>query len=405
MAIAHQRFAENLVKDTLSLDESWCLDPECPRRILAQGQEERVGLDLTPFEARPQAATAADYFQDVDTLEALFTAYRKVRQMENFEDDCPSLHPNVHPYATEFLEILLREAKDSMTDADARRIAMWVEHFDLYVAVKAVESLLNSRVDVSLLEIAEAENWDLHFDHIAIPCGSARDHDAEDVAVLLRYRYDYCVSQIPEQQYYDFSNGWNAYPLYKILENGQVLRVLLYQSDDSRPEQITRHWNRVYGFTADHLAIRATRRVDGQRVTVALDELVGALRKRGGAVFSPTGHYTSGLLTQVFMRPERTPRLPAELKRELAAHGGNLETTIENGKLLELVSRREMSPERAHEFFALYGLTYEPANPLHSAPIYSYFLPLQTAQDANAFLGDQNKGWNATNAEPDCLGC
>ncbi len=38
-----------------------------------------------------------------------------------------------------------------------------------------------------------------------------------------------------------------------------------------------------------------------------------------------------------------------------------------------------MPPELAERFFQLYGLPYTPENPLHSAPIYPYFLPEQAA--------------------------
>lgn len=57
----------------------------------------------------------------------------------------------------------------------------------------------------------------------------------------------------------------------------------------------------------------------------------------------------------------------------------NWKKTIENAKLLELVSRRELDPELARQYFALYSLEYDVKNPHHSAPVYQYFLPAQAA--------------------------
>ena len=114
-------------------------------------------------------------------------------------------------------------------------------------------------------------------------------------------------------------------------------------------------------------------------MAVTLEELCDALAERGVGVMEATGHYTEGLLLQVFTRPERTPRIPRAITEGLARLGAGLETKIQNGKLLELVARREMPPELAERFFHLYGLPYTPENPLHSAPIYPYFLPEQAA--------------------------
>ncbi len=53
--------------------------------------------------------------------------------------------------------------------------------------------------------------------------------------------------------------------------------------------------------------------------------------------------------------------------------------SIENGKLLELVSRREMTELLKPAYFALYDIEFDSENPLHSAPVYPYFLPVQAA--------------------------
>jgi hypothetical protein len=232
---------------------------------------------------------------------------------------------------------------------------------------------------LALLKLAEEQGWEVHFDHLAIRCGSRLRQGCLQVVALLRDHHGYLPPQIKEEESYQFPDGWDAYPLYKILENGQVLRLFLDESDGSDPRQIIQHWNRVYGFTAHHLAIRASRKIDEGRMAIPLDEVAAALAQKGIGIMTPTGAYTQGLLVQVFTRPEWNPEVPVEIKRELSAIAPELETTIENGKLLELLSRREMPAAMARDYFALYGITYEPNSPLHSAPCYQYFLPAQAA--------------------------
>lgn len=91
-----------------------------------------------------------------------------------------------NPPAQCFLEALFTKAQANLTDADACRIARFVQNLDIYVAVRAVESLLNNRADLALLALAEAQGWIVHFDHIAIRCGSAATQSAEQVSQLLQ---------------------------------------------------------------------------------------------------------------------------------------------------------------------------------------------------------------------------
>ena len=56
---------------------------------------------------------------------------------------------------------------------------------------------------------------------------------------------------------------------------------------------------------------------------------------------------------------------------------------VQNAKLLELVSRAEVSAPLAEHYFKLYGLRYDAGNPLHSVPAYQYFLPAQAAHVIN----------------------
>lgn len=106
-----------------------------------------------------------------------------------------------------------------------------------------------------------------------------------------------------------------------MLDNGQVLRLFIDQSDAGHPAQIIQHWNHVYGYTAHHLAMRATRLQAGARVAVTLDEMIEALSNRGIGIMEATGYYTEGLLLQVFTRPERAARIPEAIKEFLAAYG------------------------------------------------------------------------------------
>jgi hypothetical protein len=371
-------FAKRLVATLLREASQLTPDPENPCRIqVTRGKGDRVLLDLTPFQGQPQPATARPYFQHVLTMDDLLHAYQQANTAIPFEKDLLEISPS--QAAQSFLETLLAQAQANLKDTDAQRIARFVQDFDIYVAVKAVESLLNSHADLTLLALAEAHGWIVHFDHVAIRCGSAATRAAEQVSRLLQEAHGYRPSQIENEVFYHFPEGWSAYPLYKILDNGQVLRVFLDQSDTDAPAQIIQHWHQVYGFTAHHLALRASQQKQGKRQAVSLKMLIQALSGQGIECMEATGHYTAGLLLQVFARPERNIKVAPEIKQKLAAVDPALEYSIENGKLLELVSRREMPPALARDYFTLYGLTYAPNNPLHSAPYYTYFLPAQAA--------------------------
>jgi hypothetical protein len=382
----HAQLATEVASAVLAGTSRLRIDPGDPTRVqMHNALGEQVSVTLEPVRAEIKPPTARRYFAGVRTPAELLSAYREASRALPFEMDLPEARRRVHPYATEFLHGLFDDACSVLEDRDAARIARWVQDFDIYVAVKAVESLLNSKADLALLEIAEARGWCVHFDHLAIRCGSEETGDAERVAGLLIGAHDYVASQIPGEDFYRFADGWSAYLLYKMLDNGQVLRLFIDQSDAGHPTQIIQHWNYLYGYTAHHLAIRATRpplsNGDqlGARKAVTLEELCDALAERGIGIMEATGHYTEGLLLQVFTRPERTPRIPGTITEGLARLCAGLETKIQNGKLLELVSRREMPPDLAERFFQLYGLPYLPENPLHSAPIYPYFLPEQAA--------------------------
>jgi len=124
--------------------------------------------------------------------------------------------------------------------------------------------------------------------------------------------------------------------------------------------------------------MRFTRVLEGRRVAVGLDEVISAIAEAGGSTMAATGQYTQGLLEQVFTRPERNERIPEEVMSSFHSIE-DMSAKIGNGKLLELVSRTEVSAQLAADFYAIYGLEFNLSNPLHSVPVYTYFLPAQAA--------------------------
>lgn len=336
-------------------------------------------LNLTPFYCELKAADAAPFFVNVRTTDELLDAYRTAKASKTFEEELPHARDHVADYAADFMLRIFERAGRILDDSDARRIAGLVSNLDVYTAVKAVESLLNSQADLALLKVSESLDWTLHFDHLAIRCGNSKRRDAEKVVENLIQNHDYVPSQFPGENYFSFDDGWDAYVLFKMLENGQQLRLFIDQSLPDYPTQVIQHWNHVYGYTPHHLALRATCVVEGERHAVSLDELSLATKADGIDVLTPTGHYTAGLLEQVFTRPESNKDIPSDIRIRLKSIDASLEAILENGKLLELLTRREMRTTLKSEFFHLYGLVFDNMNPLHSAPVYPYFLPAQAA--------------------------
>ena len=377
MSIDYTKFARELVAELVKYHgyERYAEDPA--RLRVKRAETGDATLDLTPFAVNAKPVSAHEYFKDVISLNGLLEVYRSLCQKYRFEQNIESLSQNVSAYAARFMAANFNKAREHISDHQATLVAQWVKDLDVYSAVKSVESLLNSKADLRLLELAPARNWTVHFDHMAIRAGTRKREDALAVVDLLKSEHGYQSSQLAHEAFYQFSDGWSAYPMYKMLENGQALRIFVDQSDSEFPAQIIQHWNRVYGFTAHHLAFRVTRVKDGQRQAVPLTEVMSALEKSGIDIMQPTGMYTQGLLEQVFTKPERDRHVPENLKQEIAGVDPALVRTVENAKLLELVSRREMPGDFAREYFRLYGVEYNLDNHLHSAPVYQYFLPAQ----------------------------
>jgi len=376
----HESIAVQLVNDLLSSEKSLQEASEHFSQVMVPYPGgDQATINLTPFAAQAQKADANPYFSQVKNIQDLLTAYTLAKKSKPFETDLADACEFVSDYAAEFLQEIFNLAGQTVDDDDACRIAALVSKLDIYTAVKAVESLLNSHADLALLRISEVQGWTLHFDHLAIRCGCSERGDAERVVDNLRTHHGYVPCQIDSENYYKFDDGWDAYVLYKILENGQQLRLFIDQSSVANTAQIIQHWNYVYGYTAHHLALRATRLINGERKEVPLSEMIGVVEQNNIKAMTATGQYTVGLLEQVFTKPELNKDIPQKIRQHLGQYDASLQTSIENGKLLELVSRREISESLKPAYFALYDIEYDCHNPLHSAPVYPYFLPVQAA--------------------------
>ncbi len=379
MPVSHDEFAINLALEVTKSNNKLKLHATHNHKLqIRKNNGEIANLDLTPFFAKPQPVSANALFCKVSNVDELIEAYNRARQVLPFENDIDGAYDNISDYADQFLSKNFSTATSYLTDEQAKRVADWVSDLDIYAAVKSIESLLNSRADIASLMLAKQKGWAVNFDHMAIRCGSSSRKDAERITKLLCNEHAYVSSQVEGENYYQFSDGWSAYPLYKMLENGQVLRIFVDQSDAGYPEQIIQHWNYVYGYTAHHLAMRFTKVIEDCRVAVSLDEVIKALADTGVQTMAPTGLYTEGLLEQVFTKPERNEEIPTDILQSFQSLGA-MSAKIGNGKLLELVSRREVAAHLAKKFYAMYGLAYDISNSLHSVPIYTYFLPAQAA--------------------------
>lgn len=373
------QFASELAQYLRTQDPALHACPGSPEKLqLIKDSNSAALLDLTPFVTEPVKPNAAGFFEHVHNASQLISAYNAAKTSHMFESDLEYVEKHISDYAQEFLQHILDSA-NSLTEHQVKLIVSFVKNLDVYCAVKAIESLLNSKADIATLEVAEKKGWTVHFDHLAIRCGSFYGGDAAQIARMLIKEHGYKPSQVKAETHYQFPDGWNAFPLYKMLENGQSLRLFVDQSDIEDKKQIIQHWNHIYGYTAHHLAMRASYKNNGQTHAVLLTDLMNALREHGVDIMQPTGEYTSGLLLQVFTKPELNKNIPVQYLTRLEDLGNNLQNSIKNGKLLELVSRREMPTEFAEKLFALYGMRFDINQPLHSAPIYTYFLPAQAA--------------------------
>jgi len=380
MITAHQQLGIELAKWVKSTFPDVQIDEQQPSRVLVSKNESELAcLELTPVATETSKEDLSSLFSTAKTIDDIIDIYRQLKTQFPFEEDIPVAMDHVHPYATYFIDRIFSQARAKLDQTDAALIINWIKNLDAYTCVKAIESLFYSKADLQLLAIAEKNQWQVHFDHLAIRCGNQSNKDAERIVEFLQSEHGYSQPQIADQDYYEFSDGWNAYVLFKMLANGQSLLLFIDQSDISNPQQVIQHWNRVYGYTPHHLAIRLTQRQTTNRVALALTDVISVVTKANINVLQPTGLYTHQMLEQVFTKPEQNKDIPADLIREINQRAPQLAKVLENGKLLEIVSRLELPAHLKQRWFALYNIEYQSDHALHSAPLYSYFLPAQAA--------------------------
>jgi len=376
----HTKFAHKLVNELIQIDNNWLRD-EVDHEIvkIENEQHQLINLNLTPFDSVKCNDIAEKYFEAVKSIDGLIDVYKQIRKDFNFESDLSAFSMSISVYANEFLDTIFREARKTLLPDDVELIVNFVKNLDCYTAVKSIESLLYSHSDLELLRIAKAQDWVVHFDHLAIRCGSSANESAQQVAKLLTEQYNYSHPKIKTEKFYLFEEGWSAYPLYKVLTNGQVLRIFVDQSEVSFPNQIIQHWNQVYGFTAHHLALRITKIEGDTRVAIPLQKIIKLMTEHNREVLTPTGYYTNGLLSQVFTKPEKNKHIPVTIMTAKKVISKKLPDMLLNAKLLEIVSRKEMSSALAKQYYKLYDIEYNSKSDLHSAVYYQYFLPAQAA--------------------------
>lgn len=336
-------------------------------------------LNLIPLRTSPQPADAGDIFQSVHTTEQLIDAYHQARASKTFEWDIAQACQQIDPFAQKYLRETRIQAMQALSNTQALHIAQWAAQLDLYCAVKSIESLAFHPAGVQLLNLGNTQQWDIHFDHVAIRCGSQDQHAGQRIQRLLCEEHGYTRPQLADQHTYRFEDGWNAYPVYKLLDNGQMLRVFIDESATGHPQQIIQHWHRVYGYSAHHLALRATKLEQGQRHAIPLATLSSHLEQLGIPLLSATGLDTAGLLEQVFTRPCINTNIPAHILDQVNTMDKQLGEKLKNAMLLELVSRTELGGELAQQWATLYGLDAIAQSHNISAPVYHYFLPAQAA--------------------------
>jgi len=384
MSGKYTEFAYLLIESLLSQD-NWSVSKESPEVIsIKNDNNQLINLNLTPFDADIFNDIADHYFKNVSSLSGLIEVYYTLRQEFKFETDLPWSNTEAYrdsnsDYASEFLKSIFDDVDKKILSDDVALIVNFVKNLDCYTALKCIESLFYSHSDLALLRIAKAKDWFVHFDHVAIRCGSSKNDSAKQVASFLIEEYGYRHPQIKNEQFYLFEDGWSAFPLYKILSNGQVLRIFVDQSESSHPYQIIQHWNEVYGFTAHHLALRLSKIEQGQRIAIPISEISELMTEKGREVLTPAGNYTKGLLSQVFTKPDKNTKIPDKIMNEKRRLYKDLPGMLMNAKLLEIVSRKEMSESLAKRYYELYDIDYNLNNALHSAVYYQYFLPAQAA--------------------------
>ncbi len=336
----------------------------------------KVSFNLSPVDLPLEVADAQQQFQQVQTINSLISQYWEVRRTHHFEHDIPAAMDNIHPWADDFLEALMASASAHFTDQDACLIAKFVSTLDSYAAIKTIESLLNNPQDVLLLRIAKENDWQVHLDHIAIRCGNQRNEDAERIFNFLMKHHHYYPPQHIEEAYLLSTEGWSAYPLYKVMNNGQLIRIIVSQADSEHAQQAIQHWNHVYGYTAHHIGLRLTKHnAEEGRQQVSLTEIS---QSQQSTIFKlNTVIKSANLMHQVLLNTAKPNLLPNDILTAAQSFNPEILTILRQGKLIELISRLELPDTLKEKWFKLYQIRYEPSNPIHSVPAFNLFSPLK----------------------------
>jgi len=344
--------------------------------MVINDDHQEVILDLTPLQLPLQEVTAEPFFSSISDAASLIHAYHEAKKALPFEEDDEKAQKHVSPYAHSYLLHAL-EAAQTLTPKESQLIADFVKNLDIYTAVRSCETFFANRDNLLLLSVAKEQKWTALFDHLAIRTGSKSRNDAQYIADYLIKHHGYSYVDVAGQDYYEFSDGWSAYIIYKQLKNGMLLRLFIDQSDTDT--QIIQHWNHAYGYTAHHLGLRCVASHKEGLDAIPILEVAQALKAKEVTILEPTGLYTLGLLEQVFTKPQRDEALPLSLKENFDNYDKDLFQIIKNAKLLEIVARRELPLEFKKLYFKDLGLEFQPHNPLHSALFYNFFLPAQAA--------------------------
>ena len=339
-------------------------------------KKQEVLLDLTPLHLETKEVTAESFFNKITNADSLIQAYHKAKKSLPFEEDDPHAQSHVSSYAHHYMTHALESAQ-TLNDQQCQLIANFVKNLDIYTAVRSCETFFANRDNLLLLSVAKEQGWSVIFDHLAIRTGSKDREDARRIADYLIKYHGYTYLPVEGQKYYEFSQGWSAYIIYKQLQNGMLLRLFIDQSDHNT--QIIQHWNHAYGYTPHHLGLRCVQAHPHGIHALTILEVAQALKEKNVTILEPTGLYTKGLLEQVFTKPQRDENLPLILKETFDSYDPKLFEIIKNAKLLEIVSRRELPFEFKKLYFKALGLEFEEENPLHSAVFYNFFLPAQAA--------------------------
>ncbi len=339
-----------------------------------KGQE--VLLDLSPLHLPVREVTASKLFAKVNTAPELIHAYHQAKQSLPFEEDDAKAQEYVSPYAHNYM-LHAVEAAQMLSTQQCHLIANFVKNLDIYTAVRCCETFFANSANLKLLEVAHEKGWTPIFDHLAVRTGSRSHSDAKYITDYLIKHHGYSFAPVEGQEFYEFSDGWSAYIIYKQLKNGMLLRLFIDQSDTDT--QIIQHWNHAYGYTAHHLGIRCVQAHKHGFHSIPILEVSDALKEKGITTLEPTGLYTQGLLEQVFTQPQRDENLPQQLKDRFDRYDTKLFEVIKNAKLLEIVARKELPFEFKKLYFEDLHLCFDENNPLHSAVFYNFFLPAQAA--------------------------